>query len=258
MDPLLSDTLTASAASPYQLWFYCVCHLLLSIIWSHLPTLFKSCSLNLFSLSINHRGDIWRKSFLPVVLSPCFGFWKPSTHPSNPRDKHCNHASGFGDSSSCSSANKSKCSLRTVRHSSGSCATRSQQHWHSELCWRESTGCEVKSWPPRDEGRWGETNWAELIKEEKKPFAKVATEPAVGCGLRCEEERMKPREWQTSNLWIQMRQPACSVSHHGYSWWYCAVATTRAAAAQAGISEKKAEWCEVSDLDISVQGKEMM
>lgn len=55
-----------------------------------------------------------------------------------------------------------------------------------------------------------------------------------------------------------MRQPACSVSQHGYSWWYCAVATTRAAAAQAGISEKKAEWCEVSDLDISVQGKEMM
>lgn len=36
------------------------------------------------------------------------------------------------------------------------------------------------------------------------------------------------------------------------------MATTRAAAAQAGISEKKAEWCEVSDLDISVQGKEMM
>lgn len=116
MDPLLSDTLTASAASPYHLWFYCVCHLLLPIISGHTcPHYSHSAPLELYSLSINHCGDIWGKSFLPVVLAPCFGFWKPGTHPSNPRDKHCNHASGFGESSSRSSVNKSKCSLRTVR-----------------------------------------------------------------------------------------------------------------------------------------------
>lgn len=55
-------------------------------------------------------------------------------------------------------------------------------------------------------------------------------------------------------------QPACCVSHR--SSMSAAGGTvpvaTRAANAQAGISKKNAQWCEVRDSEISIQGKEMM
>lgn len=80
------------------------------------------------------EGTSGEDRFLPVVLAPFFGFWKPSSCPSEPRDSYCSHVPGLGKSSSCSNATKSGTLTRDCEGcSSASCATKCQQHLDNEL-----------------------------------------------------------------------------------------------------------------------------
>lgn len=123
----------------------------------------------------------------------------------------------------CNSANKSKCSLRAVRHSSASCATRCQQHWHSELLLqgKHKVWCEVKSWPTQ---WWSKVRGkrAELIKEEKEAPHQSGNWTSCQVG-----SAVWGREWMETQGMINVkcldpseRQPAWK--QHSCSWWYSA------------------------------------
>lgn len=110
------------------------------------------------------EGTSGEDRFLAVVLAHCFGFWKPSTHPSKPRDSHCNHAPGLGESSSCSNVSRVECSLWTVKDAPQSPVPQDASNiWAMNCCWKESTRQRVKSLPPsmsdgRQTGGCGGTN----------------------------------------------------------------------------------------------------
>ena len=111
------------------------------------------------------EGTSGQDRFLPVVLAPCFGFWKPSTCPSKPRDSHCDHAPGLGESSSCSNAIKSRTlTMDGERRSSASCATRCQQHLDNELLLEGKHRQRVKSLPPStSDGRQTREVWGNRL-----------------------------------------------------------------------------------------------
>lgn len=218
--PLLGISFISSA------WIHLVNHTIWSLRsagCSRLCRIFPGTQASHLAAIVGTSGE---KVFYQWCWHPALGFGNPA--PILPRDKHCNHASGFGESSSCSSANKSKYQKRTVRDTPQPPVPPDASSIGTvNCCWRESTWHEVKSWPTQHEWwrevRGNKLSWADKGGERSpSPRWQLNQLPGVVCSVRKrvngnpgnDKCQISGSKWETPCLlcvtWKQ----------HGCCWWY--------------------------------------